>query len=119
MNFTELLVPHSTQVKSVFKTEPEFFSYTDITGFRVFFIFLAGIAHKEKPLYGVQFHPEVDLSVKGIEILRNFLFDIAGCHGTYTMRSREASCIEYIKETAGNHKILVRTVFFMLTLCIN
>ena len=67
----------------------------------------SGIAHKEKPLYGVQFHPEVDLSVNGIEVLKNFLFDIAGCHGTFTMRSRETSCIEYIKETAGNHKILV------------
>ena len=69
-----------------------------------------GIAHKEKPLYGVQFHPEVDLSVNGIEILKNFLYSIAGCHGTYTMRSRETSCIEYIKETAGNHKILVSIV---------
>ena len=67
----------------------------------------SGIAHKEKPLYGVQFHPEVDLSVNGIEVLKNFLFDIAGCHGTFTMRSRETSCIEYIKETAGSHKILV------------
>lgn len=68
---------------------------------------IAGIAHKEKPLYGVQFHPEVDLSVNGIEILKNFLYNISGCHGTYTMRSRETSCIEYIKETARNHKILM------------
>ncbi|KAK3599124.1 hypothetical protein CHS0354_016386 [Potamilus streckersoni] len=68
---------------------------------------VAGISNVEKKLYGVQFHPEVDLTVHGKEMMQNFLFDIAGCHGTYTIKSRETACIQYIKETVGDHKVLM------------
>ncbi|XP_060565730.1 GMP synthase [glutamine-hydrolyzing]-like [Ruditapes philippinarum] len=67
---------------------------------------IAGISNDAKKLYGVQFHPEVDLSVNGLQILKNFL-TLAGCHFTFTMASRETECIEYIKQTAGDHKILM------------
>jgi GMP synthase (glutamine-hydrolysing) len=40
-------------------------------------------------------------------MLKNFLFNIAKCEGIYTMMSREDSCIKYIKETVGDHKVLV------------
>lgn len=69
------------------------------------FVYTA-IANEEKKLYGVQFHPEVDLTTSGKQMLKNFL-TVAGLHFTYTMASREEDCIEYIKQTAGNHKILV------------
>ncbi|KAL3862338.1 hypothetical protein ACJMK2_008314 [Sinanodonta woodiana] len=68
---------------------------------------VAGISNVEKKLYGVQFHPEVDLTIHGKEMMKNFLYDIAGCHGTYTIKSREAACIQYIKETVGDHKVLM------------
>lgn len=67
---------------------------------------IAGIAHEEKKLYGVQFHPEVDLSSNGQQMMKNFL-TLAGCHFMYTMASRELECLEYIKQTAGDHKILM------------
>lgn len=67
---------------------------------------IAGIANEEKKLYGVQFHPEVDLSTNGLQMMKNFL-TLSGCHFTYTMASRESECLEYIKQTAGDHKILM------------
>lgn len=69
--------------------------------------FCAGIAHEKLRLYGLQFHPEVDLTPNGKTIFKNFLFDIAGLTGTYTMTSRERECIKYIKNTVGNNKVLL------------
>jgi GMP synthase (glutamine-hydrolysing) len=67
----------------------------------------AAISNEKQRLYGVQFHPEVDLSTNGLTMLQNFLFDIAKVTPSYTMQSREKACIHYIKETVGNHKVLV------------
>ena len=46
---------------------------------------IAGIANEEKKLYGLQFHPEVELSENGIQIFKNFLFDICGCAGDWAI----------------------------------
>jgi len=99
--------------------------------------FVAGIANEKLRLYGVQFHPEVficfyrilievlatlnyeinnnntrypcqvDLSVNGKTMLKNFLFDICGLTGSFTMQGRELECINYIRQTVGNSKVLV------------
>lgn len=38
---------------------------------------VAAIAHNEKMVYGVQFHPEVDLTENGTRIMRNFLYNVS------------------------------------------
>ncbi|EPB66226.1 GMP synthase domain protein [Ancylostoma ceylanicum] len=68
---------------------------------------VAGIACAEKRLYGVQFHPEVDLTINGRKIFDNFLFRIAGCSGGYTLSNREQMCIDEIRQTVGEKKALV------------
>uniref|UniRef100_A0A8B9VSR6 GMP synthase (glutamine-hydrolyzing) n=1 Tax=Anas zonorhyncha TaxID=75864 RepID=A0A8B9VSR6_9AVES len=68
---------------------------------------IAGIANESKKLYGAQFHPEVSLTVNGKMILKNFLYDIAGCSGTFTVENRELQCIQDIKEKVGSSKVLV------------
>lgn len=73
--------------------------------------FIAGIASDKMNLYGVQFHPEVDLTPNGKTMLHNFLFGIAGLTGNYTLRGREAQCIQFIRDTVGNKKVLVRKRF--------
>lgn len=70
--------------------------------------FVAGIASDKMNLYGVQFHPEVDLTPNGKTMLHNFLFGVAGLTGNFTLEGREVECIRYIKETVGNNKVLVR-----------
>ena len=39
---------------------------------------VAAIADEERKVYGVQFHPEVDLTTNGMSILRNFLYNVSG-----------------------------------------
>lgn len=68
---------------------------------------MAGIGNDKLRLYGVQFHPEVDLTVNGRAMLKNFLFDIAGLTGNFTIQGRELECVNNIKETVGNNKVLV------------
>lgn len=68
---------------------------------------IAAIANEKLRIYGVQFHPEVDLTPNGKAIMRNFLYDICSLSGTYTMQSREAECIEYIRRIVGNCKVLM------------
>ncbi|KAK8090159.1 GMP synthase [Apiospora hydei] len=45
----------------------------------------AGIAHKEKPIFGVQFHPELEHTPCGVDILRNFSTDICGAQANWKM----------------------------------
>ncbi len=67
----------------------------------------SGIAYDKMKLYGVQFHPEVDLTDNGRDMMRNFLYEIAKIKPLYTMQSREAACIQHIQEVVGSHKVLV------------
>ena len=47
----------------------------------------AVVKHVSRPLYGVQFHPEVTHTPEGGQILRNFLYEICGCRGDWTAGS--------------------------------
>lgn len=44
---------------------------------------LGVVKHKSRPVYGVQFHPEVTHTPEGGQILRNFLYEICKCEGTW------------------------------------
>ena len=48
---------------------------------------MAAMRHKTKPVYGVQFHPEVTHTPDGNEIFANFLYGICGCAGLWKMGS--------------------------------
>lgn len=45
----------------------------------------AAIAHNAKPIYGIQFHPEVTHSLRGKDVLRRFVLNICGCAQGWTM----------------------------------
>lgn len=68
---------------------------------------VAGIYCEPQKVYGVQFHPEVDLSPCGKQILSNFLFDVCGLAKSFTIANRKEECIKYIKENVGTKKVLV------------
>lgn len=69
---------------------------------------VAAIANDQRKIYGVQFHPEVDLTTNGKQILKNFLYEVAHLPGDFTMKSREQECIDQIRATVGDtDKVLV------------
>ncbi|MFD3261370.1 glutamine-hydrolyzing GMP synthase [Paenibacillus lentus] len=67
---------------------------------------IAGFANKERQLYGVQFHPEVRHSVHGNEMLRNFLYEICGCEGNWSMETFIEDAIQDIRTQVGDKKVL-------------
>ncbi len=67
----------------------------------------AAIYNEERKVVGVQFHPEVDLTVNGVNMLRNFLREICGLKGNYILEDRITTAIEKIKKQVGNGKVLV------------
>lgn len=67
---------------------------------------VAAIADEKRRIYGVQFHPEVDLTDNGKQMLANFLFNIAGLATDYTLEDRLQEAIEYIRQTVGDRKVL-------------
>jgi GMP synthase (glutamine-hydrolysing) len=68
---------------------------------------ITAISNESMQIYGVQFHPEVDLTLEGKAMLKNFLYDIASITPSYTLRSREHGCIDYIRDSVKNNKVLV------------
>ncbi|GAB1609262.1 GMP synthase [glutamine-hydrolyzing]-like [Argonauta hians] len=65
------------------------------------------VSNEKCQLYGVQFQPEADQTDCGKQLLQNFLYDVAQCKGSYTMKCRETACIDYICSTVGSHKVLM------------
>ncbi len=59
---------------------------------------LAAIADPARKLYGIQFHPEVAHTPRGLEILKSFLFDVAGLTPSWTPGSFVDEAIAKIKE---------------------
>lgn len=66
----------------------------------------AAMQNVEKNFYGIQFHPEVNHTNKGTEILRNFVYNICGCTGNWKMSSFAEETVKAIKENIGDKKAL-------------
>lgn len=79
---------------------------------------VAGIYNEQLRIYGVQFHPEVDLTQNGKAMLSNFLFEIARVRPNYTMQNRKEECIKYVREKVGSSKVLVSGILAILKLFI-
>jgi GMP synthase (glutamine-hydrolysing) len=67
---------------------------------------IAAMGNPNKKLYGVQFHPEVAHTAKGMDILRNFVYKICGCLPTWTAKAFVATAIAEIKKEVGDKKVL-------------
>lgn len=66
----------------------------------------AGIENQEKKLYGIQFHPEVNNSKNGIQVIKNFLFNICNCSADWVISSFTQETIKSLKEKIGDKKAL-------------
>jgi len=81
---------------------PEGFEVLAKTGSSPF----CAVRHRQRPVWGLQFHPEVHHTLQGKEIIRNFLFRICGCRPTWTMQSFVETTIESIKREVGDQKVV-------------
>ncbi|KAF7555175.1 hypothetical protein G7Z17_g2407 [Cylindrodendrum hubeiense] len=61
----------------------------------------AGIAHQTKPIFGVQFHPELEHTPRGSELLRNFSIDICGAQPNWVMSDFIEQEIARIRKLVG------------------
>jgi len=57
-------------------------------------------------LYAVQFHPEVEHTPFGRQFIQNFLYEICGCSGNWTMHNFVEKTVAEIKEKVGDKKVL-------------
>lgn len=67
---------------------------------------VAAVRHSSKPIFGVQFHPEVVHTEQGKQILKNFALNISGCSGSWTAASFVETEIETIREKVGDDKVI-------------
>lgn len=64
------------------------------------------IREKSRKIYGVQFHPEVIHTEKGIEIIRNFVLRICGCKSDWSTESFIKQKTEEIRNVVGSGKVI-------------
>ena len=67
---------------------------------------VAAVRHESRPIYGIQFHPEVTHTPHGTTLLRNFLFAICGCEGTWRMENFAHEAIEQIRQRVGSDRVI-------------
>ena len=65
----------------------------------------AAVRHRERRIWGVQFHPEVAHTEGGSQLLQNFL-RICGCEASWTMESFIDETVEQIRQQVGDKKVI-------------
>ena len=78
--------------------------YSNLTTGKVYW----NVLNKERRgFYGVQFHPEVNHTAYGTAMLRNFLYEVCGAKGQWTMGDYKDVAIRQIREKVGDGKVLL------------
>lgn len=67
---------------------------------------VAAMENEARRLYGVQFHPEVMHTEEGNKVLHNFLYNVCGANGDWTMGNFAAETIAKLKAKIGDKKVL-------------
>jgi GMP synthase (glutamine-hydrolysing) len=67
----------------------------------------AAIAHHDRSLYGVQFHPEVVHSTGGMALIRNFIYHVCECEPTWTTEAFVEEVIQEVRAKVGDKRVLL------------
>jgi GMP synthase (glutamine-hydrolysing) len=67
---------------------------------------LAAVRHRTRPVYGLQFHPEVSHTPHGGRVLRNFLHGVCGCHGLWQIGSFLDQTVADLRKRIGTSRII-------------
>ena len=66
----------------------------------------AAVRHFDKPIYGLQFHPEVTHTDFGGQLLKNFVRDICGCDGAWSISSLVNQQVEQVRKQVGSKRVI-------------
>ena len=67
----------------------------------------AAVENAERKLYGFQFHPEVVNTKNGTKMIRNFLYNVCGALGDYSMDDYIKTQIAAVREQVGDQKVVL------------
>ena len=68
---------------------------------------IAGMAHVDKPWFGIQFHPEVTHTTQGENIFTHFVQQICACEALWTPANIVEDAIRRVQEQVGNDRVLL------------
>jgi len=68
---------------------------------------IAAMANEEKQFYGVQFHPEVTHTLKGLDILERFVRTMSNCDALWTAENIIDDQIEKVRNQVGDRRVLL------------
>ena len=68
---------------------------------------VAAMRHTRKPIYGLQWHPEVAHTEHGTEMLRNFVFKVCGCKPNWRPLDSVEEAVKAIKSRVGDGKAII------------
>nr|WP_208123257.1 glutamine-hydrolyzing GMP synthase [Facilibium subflavum] len=68
---------------------------------------IAAVAHREKPFFGVQFHPEVTHSQYGKELLENFIFNVCHCQALWNPANIIDDLVERTRAQIGTDQVIL------------
>ncbi|QEL14561.1 glutamine-hydrolyzing GMP synthase [Limnoglobus roseus] len=67
---------------------------------------VAAVKHTSRPVYGIQFHPEVSHTPHGGQILANFLRDVCGCRGLWKIQTFIEETVQTIRAQVGDKRVI-------------
>ena len=68
---------------------------------------VAAFRHKNKPIYGLQWHPEVIHTENGMRMLRNFIFQVCKCEANWQMEDLIGKMVAELKSEIGENKAII------------
>ncbi|KAF5001548.1 hypothetical protein FDECE_10896 [Fusarium decemcellulare] len=100
--------------KNVARGETREYGHADVTITKDFVVIaatknseFAGIAHQEKPIFGVQFHPELEHTPRGTDVLFNFSVNICGAQANWKMGNFVELEVARIRELVGPKALVI------------
>ena len=68
---------------------------------------VAAFRHKTKPIYGLQWHPEVIHTVNGMRMLQNFIFQVCKCQANWQMEDLIGKMVNELKSEVGEGRAII------------
>ncbi|MEQ8769630.1 MAG: glutamine-hydrolyzing GMP synthase [Phycisphaerales bacterium] len=98
---TQVWMSHGDQIDHLAEAALEPVAETDSCAY-------AAVRSKDpaRPFFGVQFHPEVTHTPHGVDLFRNFLYEVCGCAGTWKMAEFAETECERIRERVGESRVI-------------